>query len=114
MSVAQLYLSPSGRIGRQTWWLSFFLPALVLSWGVAAIDYAVAAGGMLLGAWYLAILWPSLVLLIKRWHDADRSAWWLLIVLVPILGALWNFIQCGFLQGTSGPNRFGPSPLAGS
>jgi uncharacterized membrane protein YhaH (DUF805 family) len=113
MTLAQLYLSPSGRINRQTWWLKFLVPTVVVSWGVAAVDHFAGAGGMALGFWYIAILWSSIVMTIKRWHDADKSGWWLLVLFVPLLGMIWNFIQCGILQGTTGPNRFGADPNAG-
>jgi uncharacterized membrane protein YhaH (DUF805 family) len=33
-----------------------------------------------------------------------------LIVLIPIIGAIWILIELGFLVGTPGPNRFGPLP----
>jgi hypothetical protein len=48
----------------------------------------------------------------KRWHDRDKSAWWVLVYFIPIIGWLWSFIVAGFLRGTSGYNRFGPDPLA--
>ena len=34
--------------------------------------------------------------------------WWVLIGLIPIIGALWLLIELGFLKGTDGPNRYGP------
>lgn len=48
---------------------------------------------------------------IKRWHDLDKSGWWVLINFIPIVGGLWCLVECGFLKGTVGPNRFGPDPL---
>src|SRR3546814_14546367 len=59
----------------------------------------------------LAILWPGIVIAIKRWHDRDKSGWWILIVLIPIVGPIWALVENGFLAGTAGPNRFGPDPL---
>ena len=55
---------------------------------------------------------PSLAVAIRRLHDTDRSGWWLLIGLVPIVGA---FILLYFyvIEGTRGPNRFGPDPKEG-
>lgn len=47
----------------------------------------------------------------KRFHDRDKSGWWSLIGLVPVLGIVWIVVECGCLKGTSGPNRFGPNPL---
>jgi len=28
-----------------------------------------------------------------------------------VVGWLWHLIECGFLRGTIGPNRFGQDPL---
>jgi uncharacterized membrane protein YhaH (DUF805 family) len=56
------------------------------------------------------LIWPALALQVKRWHDRDKSGWWVLIAFIPIIGAFWVLIECGFLDGTPGPNRFGPSP----
>jgi hypothetical protein len=39
---------------------------------------------------------------IKRRHDRDKSGWWMAILFVPIIGAIWLFPA-----GTPGPNRFG-------
>jgi uncharacterized membrane protein YhaH (DUF805 family) len=55
-------------------------------------------------------LWISIVGGAKRCHDRDRSGWFQLIVLIPILGALWLLVELGFLRGTIGANRFGPDP----
>ncbi len=48
----------------------------------------------------------------KRYHDRNKSGWWVLIVFVPVIGGLWYLIECGFLRGTPGPNNYGPDPLA--
>ncbi|MDK1017721.1 MAG: DUF805 domain-containing protein, partial [Actinomycetota bacterium] len=47
----------------------------------------------------------------KRWHDRDKSGWWMLIAFVPIIGGLWAFIETGLLQGTESDNQYGPNPL---
>jgi uncharacterized membrane protein YhaH (DUF805 family) len=44
-------------------------------------------------------------------HDRDMTGWWLLLYLIPVLGALvllFFFVQ----SGTNGANRFGSDPLA--
>jgi Protein of unknown function (DUF805) len=49
-----------------------------------------------------------------HYSHSDKSGWWVLIVLIPIIGAIWLLIELGLLKGTPGPNRFGPpvaSPL---
>lgn len=50
----------------------------------------------------------------KAAADRNNRGWWLLLVFVPLLGwivGLLLLIECGFLKGTSGTNRFGPDPL---
>ena len=56
--------------------------------------------------------WISIAVAVKRYHDRNKSGWWVLIVFVPIIGGLWYLIECGFLRGTPGPNNYGPDPLA--
>jgi uncharacterized membrane protein YhaH (DUF805 family) len=57
----------------------------------------------------LAILVPSLAVGFRRLHDTDRSAWWILIGLIPLIGWI-TLIVFYLLPGTTGPNRFGPDP----
>ncbi len=58
----------------------------------------------------LVIAWTHLAVFVKRWHDRDKSGWWVLINLIPIIGWFWTLIECGFLDGTVGPNKYGPDP----
>jgi uncharacterized membrane protein YhaH (DUF805 family) len=55
----------------------------------------------------LPMLWSTLAITVKRYHDRDKSAWWLLIALIPIIGPLWMLIELGFLRGSYGPNNYG-------
>ncbi len=80
------------------------------------LQAALAAMGPVAGAVLLVFgllaTWVSLSVAIKRFHDRDKSGWWLLILLVPVVGGLWYLIECGFLRGTEGSNRYGKDPLA--
>ena len=60
----------------------------------------------------LASIYLALALYAKRWHDRDKSGWWSLIGLVPFIGAIWILVELGILEGTRGPNQYGPDPLA--
>ena len=75
------------------------LPMLVFTVAAAAVQ--------------LTLLISTIKIFIKRYHDRDKSGAWVFIILVPVIGALWSFIETGFLAGTSGPNRFGPDPRSG-
>jgi uncharacterized membrane protein YhaH (DUF805 family) len=74
------------------------------AWGPVALIGVVIS----LGLFYL-----SLANSVKRLHDRDKNWWWLLLMYaacLTIVGILWPLIELGFLDGTPGPNRFGPSP----
>jgi uncharacterized membrane protein YhaH (DUF805 family) len=67
--------------------------------------------GIVLFIFGVAATWISIVVGIKRFHDRNKAGWWILIILVPVIGSLWYLIECGFLKGTPGPNNYGPDPL---
>ena len=110
MSITQVWFSFQGRIGRQTYWLKYFLPWLGLNIVAGIIDATtgVPAVGLVVG---LVGIWVGIAAGAKRCHDRDRTGWFQLIVLIPIIGAIWLLIELGFLKGTEGENRFGPDPV---
>jgi uncharacterized membrane protein YhaH (DUF805 family) len=107
-----MLLDPRGRINRRAWWLygvalmfglGLLLHALL---GIARVRVETAEPLV-----NVLLLWPVLALSIKRWHDRNQSGWWVLVVMVPVVGWLWAFWCNGVLRGTPGPNRFGADPL---
>jgi uncharacterized membrane protein YhaH (DUF805 family) len=59
----------------------------------------------------LFTIWPALALGIKRCHDRDQSGWWMLLLLVPLVGPMILFVSLGFIKGTEGTNRYGRDPF---
>lgn len=57
---------------------------------------------------FLILVPPLLSLIVRRIHDLNTSAWWLLITLIPLGGLL--FFALPFKKGTEGPNKYGPPP----
>src|SRR5262245_54404523 len=114
MDLKKFYFSPVGRVNRKQFWLWLILPLTAIGILLAFVDaatgnYDTETGiGLLSGIFALLSLIPPVLVYIKRFHDRDKSGWWVLIGLIPIIGAIWLLIELGFLQGTSGPNRFGP------
>lgn len=110
MDIVQLFFSIRGRISRKPYWIAI-LPLIV---GYAVADVMTeSTDETIVGLGYLvmiALIWPSLAVQIKRWHDRDKSGWWYLICMVPIIGPIWAFIELGFFRGTSGANRFDLPP----
>lgn len=113
-SLVWLLFSFYGRIPRRVFWAASIIIALVFYTIVFACVFAfgeespVVPAVMLLA--YTAVIWTSLAVQVKRWHDRDKSAWFLLVGLIPFIGPLWQFIECGCLRGTQGPNQYGPDP----
>ena len=121
-----LLFSFQGRVNRAKFWLVHVVMWVVIlvvfsailgsaamsSDPQAALQSVGAVGGIILLIVYILALWIGLAVAAKRWHDRNKSAWWILIAVVPVVGGLWYLIECGFLKGTTGPNRFGPDPLA--
>src|SRR5436853_7471427 len=73
---------------------------------------AAASIGILTGIYTLAVLIPGIAVSVRRLHDTGRSGWWLLIVLVPLIG--WIVLLIFMLSdGQPGQNADGPSPKTG-
>lgn len=108
-----LFTSYQGRINRQPFWICSVILA-VIHWAAALIGYGLfgdMGGNILTTIVALALIYFSLAVATKRWHDRNKSGWWSLILLIPVAGAIWYLIECGFLRGTVGPNTYGPDPL---
>ena len=121
MSIGYVWFSFEGRINRAAYWLWYFLPVFVLNIVASILDGAVGAYFFITPETPLGIigtvvgffcLWPMIAAGAKRLHDRDKSGWYQLIYLIPIIGAIWAFIYLGLLKGTDGDNRFGPDPFA--
>ena len=102
------YVDFGGRSSRSEvwWWVLFTIIANIVS---LVLD---AGGGSGLFALIvsLGLFLPNLSVQVRRLHDLDRSGWWLLISLIPIVGAIILLIWfCS--KGTDGDNRFGANPL---
>lgn len=109
MDWQKLLTTLDGRISRQPFWLG----TLVL-FGVNVVASLVLGGGVLGMIVGLALLYPSICVTAKRWHDRGKSGWWTAIALIPVIGWIWTFVECGCLPGTPGANEYGPDPLASS
>lgn len=111
MSVKDVYLSFEGRIPRKVFWLYYlavYIPVLIIMGIAGAISHTLML--ILAVPIYIGMIWIGLALSIKRWHDRDKSGWWVLIVLIPLIGPLWALVEAGCLRGTVGGNRFGGDP----
>jgi uncharacterized membrane protein YhaH (DUF805 family) len=117
MNYQQLLFSFNGRIRRLHYWMGAIGIGVVYAVVMTVLMMLMRNGGIMstiggiIGLVVLiAIVWAGLALQIKRWHDRDKSWVWIFISLIPLVGAIWALVECGFLDGTPGPNKYGPSP----
>ncbi len=109
------YAEFSGRSRRKEFWmyeLGLLIAVIVIGIVEGILGINTMVGGVygpLTTLVLLGTLVPSIAVAIRRLHDTDRSGWWLLIALVPFVGAL-VLLYFYVSDGTSGPNRFGPDP----
>lgn len=111
ISVLKQYAVFSGRARRTEYWM-FVLCNVIVMLLLDMVDKLIGGDNELISSIYsLAVLLPSLAVAARRLHDTDRSAWWLLLGLIPIIGTLVliYFMVC---NGQQGPNRFGDDPKA--
>ncbi len=125
------YADFSGRSRRKEYCL-FFLLMLVVSLAAGVIDTLLGFGYWSHGTWpngnsygwgihngplgillILATIIPSIAVTARRFHDQDKSGWWMLVMLVPFLGWIVLLVFMT-VEGTRGTNRYGPDPLAAS
>ena len=110
MDLQYILFEFEGRINRSAFWLGTAIVWVVLI--VAGVLFARNSSRLFIyGIVVLLSLWPALAISIKRWHDRNKSAWWVFIALVPVFGTIWALVETGFLPGTPGRNQYGPDPL---
>lgn len=115
-SLSWFLFSLDGRIGRRSFWCAFpiiFSMGIILSVILESLKESKNMNGLfIIGILMLILLWPSLAIQAKRWHDRNKSGYWILLNFIPIIGFLWITFELGFLRGTEGNNDYGADPLS--
>jgi len=112
--VLRKYATFSGRARRKEYWLFGLIHALIIGLLLAlggVTGAASAQRGVVLftGLYILAMLVPNIAVTVRRLHDTDHSAWWLLIGAVPLIGGI-VFLVLMARDGDPGQNKYGPDP----
>jgi uncharacterized membrane protein YhaH (DUF805 family) len=112
LKVLKAYAVFTGRARRKEYWM-FVLISVLIAIGLAVLDVVlglrVGGKGLLSTLYSLAVLIPALSVAVRRLHDTNRSGWWLLLGLLPVVGSLVLLVFF-VLDSTPGTNRFGPNP----
>lgn len=115
------YADFSGRSRRKEYWMFVLFQMLLL---VPIMLMAILLGGpsedpadpfgsiavlIVVAVYFLVFLIPGIAVQVRRFHDQDKSGWFILLGFIPYVGGIILFVfMC--LEGTRGPNRFGPDP----
>lgn len=114
LDVLKKYAVFGGRARRKEYWffvLFNFIFAVVLAFidGMIGTFDPETGYGVLSGIYGLVVIIPGIAVTIRRLHDTDRSGWWLLILFIPLIGAIWLLVLM-VIDGTPGENQYGPDP----
>lgn len=141
MPITTLLFSFQGRIGRKTFWIwNCIYYLMIAGFVVGANQLFPGIATYILPLFLVIILIPDLAITAKRWHDRDKTSWWLLLNIPLVIGRMsvpvgaeamnaaepelietiisaaallcgcWILIECGFMKGSEGDNRFGKQP----
>jgi uncharacterized membrane protein YhaH (DUF805 family) len=110
VNVLKKYAVFSGRARRKEYWM-FALFNVIFSAVLSIIDFLLGIGdwAVLSMIYSLAVLIPGLAVALRRLHDTNRTGWWILINLIPIIGGIIFFIFT-VSDSDSGNNQYGPNP----
>jgi uncharacterized membrane protein YhaH (DUF805 family) len=106
--VLERFAKFDGRAGRAEFW--WFVLANVIVY--VALGILAQISGIFLILYFLygiAMIVPSIAVAIRRLHDTDKSGWFLLIGLIPLVGAIILLVFYA-LEGNNGQNMYGPGP----
>ena len=108
-SVLKNYAVFSGRTERKGFWM-FILVNFVVSLIISFVAPLLGDKSGIIGIIYmLAVLIPTWAVGARRLHDINKSGWWQLIALIPIIGGIWLIVLFA-TDSNPGDNKFGPNP----
>ncbi|SFQ66912.1 DUF805 domain-containing protein [Hymenobacter arizonensis] len=106
----------TGRARRKEYWM-FVLFNMLFAFAAAIADNIIgfSIGGLGYGYIYmlytLAMIVPGISIGVRRLHDVGKSGWFMLILFIPLIGAIWLLVLA-CTEGTQGDSEYGPDPKA--
>ena len=115
-TVFSKYITFAGRAQRsEYWWFTLFV--IIGSIVAASFDTVLGSMNFTYGTGVIGVIFSLVTFLpvwaveVRRLHDIGKSGWWLLLILIPLIGAIILLIWL-IRKGTEGDNAYGPDPLA--
>ncbi len=115
LAALKKYAAFSGRASKKEFWM-FVLFNFLIACLAGVLDYIFGLHwgsrntGVLASLYSLAIFIPSLAIAVRRFHDIGKSAWWVLIGFIPVIGVIWYVILM-LKPGDTAENEYGPVPV---
>ena len=113
------YADFEGRARRREYWMFTLMylivyVALAIVGGILSIISSTLGSLVfgLIGLASLAVLIPSIAVTVRRLHDVDKSGWFILVSLIPVIGGFY-LLYLTIIEGTKGDNQYGSDPKAG-
>lgn len=106
LEVLKKYATFQGRARRKEYWMFTLINAIIMI--ILSIVDEVAGTAFLLSLYSLAVLLPTLAVGARRLHDINKSGWWQLLNIIPIIGGIILIVW--FASNSKEDNRFGPNP----
>lgn len=108
LNVLKNYVGFQGRARRKEYWM-FVLISTIVSVVLSIVESIADISSLLTGLYSLVVLLPSLAVGVRRLHDTGRSGWWLLLSLIPLIGAIVLIVfMCQDSQDND--NQYGQNP----
>ncbi len=103
------YANFNGRASRQEYWM-FFLFNMIFTVVAMVIDVFLGLGFLNL-IYMLAVMIPYIAVFARRMHDIDKSGWWILIGIIPLIGTIWLIVLL-VKDSDPGENQYGQSSIS--
>ncbi|GAA3947649.1 DUF805 domain-containing protein [Allohahella marinimesophila] len=108
IEVYRKYAQFSGRARRREYWMWVLIYVLTL-FLLIAVEKVLGIESILYFAFTALSFIPALAVGVRRLHDTGRSGWWMLLLLIPLVGSLVLLVLF-VLDSQPGSNQFGPNP----
>jgi uncharacterized membrane protein YhaH (DUF805 family) len=114
LKVLKQYADFSGRARRKEYWMFtlfniiFIIVAMTLD-NILGLTVGELPYGVFYVLYALAVLIPGIAVTVRRLHDVGKSGWMFLIVLIPLIGAIWLLVLM-VTDSNPGENQYGQNP----
>jgi uncharacterized membrane protein YhaH (DUF805 family) len=114
LAALKKYAVFSGRARRKEFWFFYlfnfiFIIVAILLDNLFKTTIGNNPYGWIYYLYALAVILPTLAVVVRRLHDIGKSGWWYFIGLIPLVGIIWLIVLWA-TDSQPGDNQYGPNP----